>query len=226
MLDKSQGLVLGPDRVTNGGFDTDTDWSKGAGWTISGGVASKSLGVNSDLFQFAEIPQNTPLRITLTVTVVVGSVLVRIFGGSTPSITTTGEYDFFVVSGSSGSVSLAVNAASTFQGTIDNISVRELPGYHATQATAGSRPTLRQPATAFYLEDDGGDSLNWTAPAGTYTIVRVNSAGTVTTLTSQALSGATDMLLDAQTTGYLAINRALTDDELTKLTAYFEARAA
>ena len=25
--------------VTNGGFDTDTDWSKGTGWTISGGTA-------------------------------------------------------------------------------------------------------------------------------------------------------------------------------------------
>jgi hypothetical protein len=26
--------------VTNGGFDTDSDWTKGTGWTISGGVAS------------------------------------------------------------------------------------------------------------------------------------------------------------------------------------------
>jgi hypothetical protein len=32
--------ILGPDLVTNGGFDTDTDWIKGVGWTIGSGVAS------------------------------------------------------------------------------------------------------------------------------------------------------------------------------------------
>ena len=30
----------GSELVTNGGFDTDTDWSKGAGWSISGGKAT------------------------------------------------------------------------------------------------------------------------------------------------------------------------------------------
>jgi len=34
------GSVEGSELVTNGGFDTDSDWSKGAGWTISGGQAS------------------------------------------------------------------------------------------------------------------------------------------------------------------------------------------
>jgi hypothetical protein len=28
-----------PEFVTNGTFDTDTDWTKGVGWSISGGVA-------------------------------------------------------------------------------------------------------------------------------------------------------------------------------------------
>jgi len=40
MLDKSKGLVLGPELVTNGTFDTDTGWTKGTGWSISGGQAS------------------------------------------------------------------------------------------------------------------------------------------------------------------------------------------
>lgn len=42
---------------------------------------------------------------------------------------------------------------------IDDISVRELPGNHAFQATAASRPMLRQNATtgAYYLETDGSD---------------------------------------------------------------------
>ena len=31
---------LGSELVTNGGFDTDSDWIKGTGWTISGGTAN------------------------------------------------------------------------------------------------------------------------------------------------------------------------------------------
>jgi hypothetical protein len=40
MLDKSKGLVLGAELVTNGTFDTDSDWTKGTGWVISGGSAT------------------------------------------------------------------------------------------------------------------------------------------------------------------------------------------
>src|SRR3990167_8241272 len=40
ILDKSKGLVLGPELVTNGGFDSDTTgWTKLGNWTISGGQA-------------------------------------------------------------------------------------------------------------------------------------------------------------------------------------------
>ena len=35
-------VVIGDELVTNGTFDTDTDWTKGTGWTISGGVAAFS----------------------------------------------------------------------------------------------------------------------------------------------------------------------------------------
>jgi hypothetical protein len=41
----------GAELVTNGTFDTDSDWTKGTGWTISGGAASKVTGVSSGLNQ-------------------------------------------------------------------------------------------------------------------------------------------------------------------------------
>jgi len=38
--------------VTNGGFDTDTDWTKGTNWSIGSGVASKAAGASDEtLFQ-------------------------------------------------------------------------------------------------------------------------------------------------------------------------------
>jgi hypothetical protein len=34
--------ALGSELVTNGTFDTDSNWTKGSGWTISGGKANRS----------------------------------------------------------------------------------------------------------------------------------------------------------------------------------------
>lgn len=39
---RASPTILLIDDVINGGFDTDTDWDKGTGWTIAGGVATYS----------------------------------------------------------------------------------------------------------------------------------------------------------------------------------------
>lgn len=39
--------AVGGNTVVNSGFDTDTDWTKGTGWTISGGLASHASGTES-----------------------------------------------------------------------------------------------------------------------------------------------------------------------------------
>lgn len=41
--------------VTNGTFDTDSDWTKGTGWTIGGGEATHAAGTGSDLTQPTEM---------------------------------------------------------------------------------------------------------------------------------------------------------------------------
>jgi len=41
--------------------------------------------------------------------------------------------------------------------TIDNISIRELPGNHATQSTSTARPTLQTSGGLYYLDFDGVD---------------------------------------------------------------------
>lgn len=37
------GLSLGPELLTNGGFDSDTVWVKGVGWVIAAGIATVTL---------------------------------------------------------------------------------------------------------------------------------------------------------------------------------------
>ena len=62
------GGGLGPDIVTNGTFDTDTAWSKGGGWSISGGTAN-ALNVTSYFFQtntVLEFGKNYEITYTIT----------------------------------------------------------------------------------------------------------------------------------------------------------------
>jgi hypothetical protein len=171
MLDKSRGLVLGPELVTNGTFDADlTGWNTGSGATItrdtaifpsggllvtaSGGTASFSsttvsglvagkryvlsadmftpsgqdvsratIGFQSGSFNLsASLPQtvlDTIQTLTLQFTAISSSQIVYL------SVVT----ENFAQWGQAGS-----------KGYFDNISVREVPGNHATQAITASRP--------------------------------------------------------------------------------------
>lgn len=57
-----------PELVTNGGFAADTNWTKGAGWAISGGVASQSgAGANSNLSQNIGLVSNKAYVVTVNV---------------------------------------------------------------------------------------------------------------------------------------------------------------
>jgi len=58
-------------------------------------------------------------------------------------------------------------------------SIRLVPGNHASQATALSRPTLDVSGGIYHLYNDGGDSLPITLPAGTYGRATVDAAGAI-----------------------------------------------
>lgn len=103
-------------------------------------------------------------------------------------------------------------SATTYQSVADSL------GYDITEAGVTS--------ISYLFDDEADDAISWTAPADTdYTIARVNTSGNVTILTGQSLSGATDILLEQDIAGYVAIDRALTSQETTDLTTYLEAIA-
>lgn len=110
--------------ITNGSFDADTDWTKGTGWTISGGTANKAAGVGSDLSQ--DIASDSGKLYVLNY-----DISGHTAGTVTPDI---GGQDG-VIRSSNGSfqeniTALAVDtlfrleADSVFDGSIDNVSVR------------------------------------------------------------------------------------------------------
>ena len=144
LLDKSKGLVLGSELVTNRTFDADTDWTKGAGWTISGGVASKVGGAGrlSQLSASVVAGRTYQAQFTVVSVTVAGSgVGIDVGGTIFGSYTTAGTYTALLVAGASGVFAIQPRGDGSWAGSIDNISIKELPGNHATQATTASRPT-------------------------------------------------------------------------------------
>lgn len=120
--------------VTNGTFDADTDWTKGTGWTISGGVASSAGGTN-----LASIQQSYPFiagrtyAINYTVSSYVsGTFLVQISGGGQllgGQRTANGTYsENFLMPTNLTSFEIVAGGGSGAVGSIDNVSLFETDG--------------------------------------------------------------------------------------------------
>lgn len=153
MLDKSRGLTLGPELVTNGDFSNST-----TGW-------SASAGSITTVSEKLEITNTSYARAYQAVTLVPGKWYVASFNftrvdadgwlmvASDVSLSTNRQFVVdilnasiakqYVFQATQASLYIGVAVESPTAGAknlYDNISLRELPGIHATQATAASRP--------------------------------------------------------------------------------------
>ena len=152
MLDKSQGLALGNDIVVNGGFATDTAWTKGIGWTISSGVATELGNQFTQLSQILTTVSGVTYKLTFTATVVSGTFGVYARQNTTSGttlasktdITAAGSYQIIFTATSTATAiffaQLNLSAVSTI--TIDNVYANSIAGNHASQSTSAARPIL------------------------------------------------------------------------------------
>ena len=173
MLDKSKGLTLGPEAVTNGTFDTDI-----SGWSTHGGGAALSwnagrlLCSTTSSFNGAKQAITTVAGKTYLASITVypnGSSELRIGVGDganlsdiqlfieSPSVTKTYSFYFKALSSTTTVSVTAGNLPVTGSFEVDNVTVKELPGNHATQSTSTARPTLQLSGSSYYLDFDGVD---------------------------------------------------------------------
>ena len=177
MLDKSQGLVLGSELITNGDFSGgSTGWSTvvtgGNAITISGGsVRFQTTGADTaSLTQANVTAAGKWYRVEFDVLPgSTGNLKVTPFGGATGEIIFSCSpgrkvFNSFVVSATTFIISRVVGSVA--DATIDNISVKELPGNHASQATTASRPVLRARYNLLTYSQDYSNAA-WQANAGT-----------------------------------------------------------
>jgi hypothetical protein len=162
MLDKSRGLVLGPELVTNGTFDTDTSgWSEGAGsgaaiaWQSGTALLTTGSAGGRLIQSFSTVVGRTYQvsisRVGGTAATAGYRITTDALGGATGQIisntTLAGNFNvtFVFTATSTTTVVAGVCAITTSVVSVqfDNISVRELPGNHAFQSVATtSRPVL------------------------------------------------------------------------------------
>lgn len=136
------GGLIGPELVTNGDFSSDTWWSKDATVTISGGTANfASTPASSGIFRPGLLTVGKTYAITYTISSLSAGAVRVVAGSNAGSVrSSAGTYTDLVVCASSGQFYLQAFSGSPTTGAIDNVSVRELPGNHATQSTSGNRP--------------------------------------------------------------------------------------
>ena len=130
--------VDGVELIVNGDFATDSNWSKGANTTISGGTLnSTSAGVYIIANQTNVATQNKYYKWEATYTITSGGVRLGfssgVFTGS--SQTSSGTYTgvFQAPSGINGQIYIT-SPSSDFVGSIDNISVIEVTAEDASYA--------------------------------------------------------------------------------------------
>lgn len=119
--------ITAPELVTNGSFATDTDWTKGSGWTISAGAAHCTTVTSTGLTQTILCEPMSYFILECDATLTDGTLQISI--GSTDigaAIDASGNVQRTVYGGNSGgSLSLAFTGVG-FKGSLANVTFKQL----------------------------------------------------------------------------------------------------
>lgn len=120
--------TFGSELVTNGTFAADTDWTKGAGWTIAAGVAT-GTGTTANLDGSVTVTAGKLYRLVYTISgFTAGTVRGALTGGTTTNGVTRsadGTYTEYLRA-EAGNTTLSFDGVTAFTGNIDNVSLMEV----------------------------------------------------------------------------------------------------
>ena len=181
----AENYIYGGELVANGDFsDGATGWNLGTGWALVESKMTKVSGVNSSLRMTSVANTLTvggSYEVSFSIEHTAG-ILDRVYltGSSTQflGITASGDYSYVLIADST-SLSARFISGSSFEGSIDNISVKEITNY--TEANAASEIEYSQENVFGAEEVVNGDFANgssgWTGLEVVNGYARVNSAG-------------------------------------------------
>ncbi|MGX9855761.1 phage head spike fiber domain-containing protein [Limimaricola variabilis] len=172
MLLDTNGLELGPETI-DGSFSSSANWSSlgAGGWSIVNGqlVRDSAQSVTSQVNRTDGASFAAGKWYSVSVDVIAVSGIIRVMSNTGQSIfgdiTTAGAKRaiFYNASAVNAQV-LGVGSASC---TIDNLTIRELPGIHADQPSTSLQPVLgRSPVSRRNLLAYSEDFSKWNAQSG------------------------------------------------------------
>lgn len=230
MLDRVRPLDLGPELVTNGTFDTDA-----AGWgstLVTATVTDGQVSVDSSsgggrLEQQLAVAAGWKEATFEIVSVLNSSTSVRF--GTTSGGNDLGSFALgaglhtvrFLCPGTSLHVGLFPAGVGT--AVFDNISVRDLPGWHAAQTTSADR--MRYSTTPPNLvPDEVADQLDVTLPGiAAATVAIATPVGADIQYPVDLSAGS--YVIDYENAGVIIREGELTVTETQRVTDYLNARA-
>lgn len=148
---------LGSNAVSNGDFASDTVWTKGTNWTISGGVGVATGVVGADIYQ-AALTLGKWYKLTFTASISVGQM--RALLGSLAGASSSGSS--FSMTGRATTAFVGIRGQATTTGTIDNVSAKELLLSDLLSLHASSTPDVFVGIDVVVAADtQAGLALNW-----------------------------------------------------------------
>lgn len=128
--------TLGAEKVTNGTFAADTDWTKGAAWSISGGFARKTIDGTNTLSQAVGAVAGELYLLTFTITsdsTATASTVTPTLGGTAGSVcinhalgNSALTYTMHILATTTGDLIFTPSNTSRF--TLDDVSVKRING--------------------------------------------------------------------------------------------------
>jgi hypothetical protein len=152
---------LGSEKIVNGDFATDSNWSKGTGWSIANGTASHTGGA-SYLSQ-SVLQVDTQYKVNISVTSVSGGGFVQIYMGNSPAsvlISTIGDYTYYFTSQSSVLLGFALRSLGDV--SIDNVSVKEYLGQEVVPNSGCGSWLLEPQSTNLISYSEDFSNSYWT----------------------------------------------------------------
>ena len=122
------GRTLSSELVTNGTFDTDSDWTKETGWSIEDGKAIVTNTGTRSIYQNIGTPNTSKIyKVNYEILSTNGGNFKFSYGGVSGTIrNTTGIFTEYIQPTSSSDSNIYFDALNVFTGSIDNVSVKEI----------------------------------------------------------------------------------------------------
>jgi hypothetical protein len=204
--DNFDEYAYGEELITNGTFDADSDWTKGTGWSISGGEAHSVAAGWYSIYQNIGLAASITYHYSIDVTAVTsGAVRLRYYNGSYQNILTIsspGTYTGnFTPTGSVNGNFYIQTDGTGFVGSVDNATIRVVGAGSTIQHSTNVIFKKTKLSEIYFDLVNALDCMSWVGEGGKIKILKHSEIPTtIPALTDEAniIKGSDDVDLNEE----------------------------